>query len=84
MCVVVSSFGHSVIRPGWYTSIEFITALAAFIGFELMAPKALKTDDLVSREEFESMKTAISSLGSQLKQTSTKLSGLRMQIGLKD
>lgn len=83
------------LHPGWYTSLIFAIAALSFVICS-MVPVIFppKKEEAITKEEFNSMqnstkeeitqmKSVIESIATQLKQTNTKLTGLKMDLGLK-
>lgn len=94
MAVSGLSLFHTMIFPEWYTCITFVISIVCFVTFSIILPVTEKKEVPTKAEieelraftvnELGGMKTLVTELANHLKQTTTKVSGLRMQIGIKD
>lgn len=80
MLLCLLSLGHAIYNPEWHTSLEFLLATCALVFYD----KFTFTKDAVTKEQFESVKTAINNLDHEMKSQKARISGVRMQLGFKD
>lgn len=81
MAMTALSLFASILIEQWYPSAMFIVSVAAVVVHNIFLPKPSEGP---GREEFEEMKRTITTLAGQLKDTTNKITGLRMSIGLKN
>lgn len=81
--MIVTSFSlvHAIINPEWYTCLEFVSVTIAFVAYSIIG---LSQNKGPTQDDFEQMKKVIGELATQIKQTNTKVTGLRISKGLQD